>query len=355
MSDKVRVTIVLPLPPELVERIASVSDRLEVTQLSGMQRLMYREGRPLWPGYNEPPPTGETEEEARAVLEPVLRETEVILGNPVVPASILERAPRFRWLQLTSAGADRLIDSDLVRSPTVTVTTASGIHATPISEYVIGAMITFAKSFQRSFRAQQERTWRPYWPRELEDATVGILGLGAIGGRVAELARALGMRVLAVRRSAERRATGTEAGHPSVDELLPLSDLPYVLAESDYVVLAVPLTEESRHMIGAEELRAMKPTAVIVNIARGPVIDQDALIAALKSGEIAGAALDVTDPEPLPPESELWGMENVMITPHISGGTPRYMERAIDLFCDNLGKYLAGEPLRNVVDPDRGY
>jgi phosphoglycerate dehydrogenase-like enzyme len=149
--------------------------------------------------------------------------------------------------------------------------------------------------------------------------------------------------------------TGAEAGTPFVDEMFPPSELAAFLAESDYVVLAVPLTAESRHLIGEAELAAMRPTAVIVNIARGAVIDQDALVKALKAGRIGGAALDVTEPEPLPPDSELWGLENVMITPHISGGTPRYMDRAIGLFCDNLRRYLAGEPLRNVVDPKRGY
>ena len=180
----------------------------------------------------------------------------------------------------------------------VTVTTASGIHATPISEYVIGAMLAFAKGFPKAFRAQQERVWRPFWPEELEDKTVGVLGVGAIGARVVKLAKALDMRVLAMRRSAERRMTGDEAGG-GVDEMLPPSDLPYLLAESDYVVVALPLTPESRGLIGEAELRAMKPNAVIVNIGRGAIIDEAALVRALKEGWIAGAALDVFKQEPL--------------------------------------------------------
>ena len=138
-------------------------------------------------------------------------------------------------------------------------------------------------------------------------------------------------------------------------EFLPPSELPYLLGESDYVIVAVPLTDESRRMIGETELRLMKPTAVLVNIARGAVIDEAALIRALKEGWIAGAALDVFEQEPLPAESEIWKLPNVLLTPHISGGTPRYMDRAVDLFCDNLRRYLAGQPLRNVVDPERGY
>jgi phosphoglycerate dehydrogenase-like enzyme len=356
MPDSLRVTIALPLEPALLDAIRAVSDRILLTHLTRTQRLVYRDGRPLWAGYHEPVGADdEGEDEARAALAPILRETEVLLTNPIVPDAILDRAPALSWLQLTSAGVDRLLNSDVVRLGQVKVTTASGLHAVPISEYVIGAILAFAKGLPKAQRAQQEHVWRPYWPRELEGATIGIVGLGAIGGRVAELARALGMCVLGVRRSCPRRMTGAEAGEPSVDELLSPADLDYVLSESDYLVLAVPLTDESRHMIGEAQLRLMKPTAVIVNIARGAVIDQDALISALKEDRLGGAALDVTEPEPLPPDSELWTLDNALITPHISGGTPRYMERAIDIFCDNLRRYLAGEPLRNVVDPARGY
>jgi len=175
--------------------------------------------------------------------------------------------------------------------------------------------------------------------------------MGAIGSRVAALAHAFGMEVLAIRRSAGSRHKGD--GH--VSEFMPPSELPYLLGESDYVVVAVPLTDESRHMIGEQELRSMKPTAVIVNIARGAVIDEPALVRALKEGWIAGAALDVFEQEPLPEDSDLWKLPNVLLTPHVSGGTPRYMERAVDLFCDNLHHYLDGLTLRNAVDPERGY
>ena len=356
MADKVRVTVVLPISPAMLESIRGVSDRLDVVSLSQMQRLVYRDGKPLWAGYAEPAPDGsESEEDARAVVNGVLTETEVLLGNPVVPNDILQRAPKLKLVQLTSAGADRLIDSELARSDRVSVTTASGIHAVPIGEYVIGAMIAFAKGFPRAFRGQQENTWRPYIASELEDATVGILGLGAIGRHVAKLAKGFGMRVIATRRSQEKRMSGAAAGEQYVDEMFARDEIPVMLGECDYVVVAVPLTEESRHLIGEAELSAMKRNAVIVNIARGAVIDQQALIRAVKNGVIGGAALDVTDPEPLPPDNELWRLDNVMITPHISGGTPKYMDRAIELFCDNLRRYLAGEPLRNLIDAERGY
>jgi D-2-hydroxyacid dehydrogenase (NADP+) len=353
--DHVKVTLALPVAAELAQMIQAVDARLEVTALSRAQRKAWREGRPLWVGYAEPPaPNDESEEEAQAGLASILAQTEVILSNPIVPADIVSRAPQLRWLQLTSAGVDRLLEAPVVQSH-VKVTTASGIHAAPISEYILGAMIAFAKGFPRALRAQRDHAWQPFWPQELEGKTAGIIGLGPIGRRAALLCRALGMRVLALRRSATQRAEGPAAGVEGVDELLPPSDLRYLLSESDYVVVAAPLTPESRGMIGEEELRVMKPSAVIINIARGPIIDEAALVGALKEGRIAGAALDVFDHEPLPPESGLWGLENVLLTPHISGGTPRYMERAVELFCDNLRCYLAGEPLRNVVDPARGY
>lgn len=350
------VVITVGLEEGLLEQVRAVDPRLRVTLLSREERQVYRGGRPLWVGYGErrEGPSRQELQEAEESLARVLAQAEVLFTPPLMPADILSRAPRLRWVQLTSAGVDRLLGSDLARSP-VLLTTASGIHAVPIGEYVLGAMIAFAKGFPRSLRRQALRRWEPYWADELYGRTVGIVGLGAIGGYVARLARALGMRVLATRRSTSRRSPGQQAGLPDVDELLPPGELPYLLSQSDYVVIAVPLTPQTRGMIGEEELRSMKPTAVIVNIARGAVIDEGALVRALREGWIAGAALDVFRQEPLPPESELWELENIMVTPHIAGGSPRYMERAVELFCDNLRRYLSGQPLRNLVDRERGY
>jgi phosphoglycerate dehydrogenase-like enzyme len=274
-------------------------------------------------------------------------------GGEVPVKTIRDAAPRLKWIQLTSAGADRMLNSGFVEQG-ITVTTVSGLHATPIGEFIIGAMLQWAKGAPRTMRAQLRHEWTRFAPTELYGKTVGIVGIGHIGAEAARLAKAFGCRVIATRRSATAAETADHAGAPA-DEILPSSELPRLLAESDYVVLCVPLTNDTRGLIGEKELRLMKPSACIVNIARGPVIVEDALVAALREGVIAGAALDVFEHEPLPAESPLWDMENVIITPHISGGTEIYNQRAAAIFADNLRRYLSGEALRNVVDPARGY
>ncbi|HXG41262.1 MAG TPA: D-2-hydroxyacid dehydrogenase [Dehalococcoidia bacterium] len=348
------VVIALGIAPELLERIRAVDGRLKVSVLTRAQRQAYRGGRSLHIVYRESPePSQEDQEEAHRSLLSLLGEAEVLLSSPIVPPDLPQLAPRLRWLQLTSAGVDRLLESPVLRSG-ITVTTASGIHAVPIGEYVLGAMLALAKGFPQAMAAQRERAWRPYLPDELHGKTVAIVGLGAIGREVARLAKALGMRVLACRRSCQEPQERPPDA-PEVDLLLPPSHLPQLLAEADYLVLAVPLTPETRGLIGRQELASMRQGACLINVARGPVVDEDALVEALRSGHLGGAVLDVFSQEPLPADSDLWGLPNVLLTPHISGGTPRYMERAVDLFCDNLRRYLAGEPLRNVVDPLRGY
>ncbi len=345
------VVIALGLAPELVDRVRALDPRLKVALLSREQRHLYRAGRTIWHGYSETVEAETTaDEEARRSLEAVLKDAEVLFTMPAVRPDILTLAPGLRWVQLASAGAERLLDSELVRRG-VTLTTASGIHAVPMGEFVLGLMLSFAKGLHKALRAQLKGLWQTYLADELSGKTVGIVGLGAIGGQVARLAKAFGMRVIATRRSATRRQE--RAGE--ADELVPPGDLPYLLSESDYVVVAVPLTAETRHLIGEKELRAMKPSVVIINVSRGAVVDEAALVRGLQEGWIAGAALDVFAREPLPPDSPLWTMDNVIITPHVAGSMPGYMERAVELFCDNLRRYLAGEPLRNVVDVRRGY
>jgi phosphoglycerate dehydrogenase-like enzyme len=350
MAD-VNVVITFGLDRELVERIREVDRRLRVFVLSPAQRRLFRGGRPVWRRSSElPQGMEESEEEARRALDEALAEVEVLFTLSTMPTDLLSRAPRLKWIQLTSAGADRLVDRGLFQSG-IAVTTASGIHVTPIGEYVLGVMIMLAKGWPHLFRAQEKREWARLAPKELEGKTVGVVGLGSVGQEVARLTKLLGMRVLGMRRS----GVPLESGEYLVDEIFGPLDLLHVLSQSDYVVLALPLTEETHHLMGELAFQSMKPSAYLINVSSGAVVDEAALVRALKVGLIAGAGLDVFESEPLPPESELWRLHNVIISPHIAGETPHYNERAVALFCENLRRYLADEPLLNLVDPQRGY
>lgn len=285
----------------------------------------------------------------RQEIETVLDEVEIAAGG--LPRELVALAPNLRWMQQWGAGADWLMRTPEARRKDFILTNASGVHAIPISEHILAFMFAFARGLHHSIRAQQRHDWSRSKGRaafELAGSTVILIGVGAIGERTAEMAAALGMRVLGVRRDPTVPAKGVEAMY-GPGELLPL------LPQGDFVVLTVPLTYETRGMIGERELRAMKDTAIVINTGRGGTIQQDALIRALQEGWIGGAGLDVTDPEPLPADSPLWDMENVIITPHNSGGTPKYNERAMAIFLDNLRRYLSGQPLQNVVDKELGY
>jgi len=271
---------------------------------------------------------------------------EVMLALRVLP-ELKSLAPRLRWLQLVSAGTDHLPD---IGGWGVLVTNASGIHAATMGEYVFGSILAFTKGLFASYDNQHQRQWRrfEFTPAELDGKTMGIVGLGHIGLQVARLAHAFGMRVLAIKRS-------PSATPPDVDLLLSPGHLYDLLRDSDFVVLAVPLTGETRHLIDEAALRAMKASAYLVNVSRGGVVAEGTLARALSERWIAGAALDVFEREPLPADSPLWDLSNVLITPHNAGRTERYNERLASLFADNLRRYLAGRPLANVVDLTRGY
>ena len=285
-----------------------------------------------------------------------LREAEVLCSY-WVPGNWRELAPHLRWLQAAGAGVDELQPTGILDvNSGIVVTTAVGINATTIGEYVFGSMLMFNRTWPEMVRLQDRHIWprSANWyklgGRELENQTLGIVGLGNIGRRIAQLGKAFGMRVLGTRRTAH-----SVEKDPDVDQIFPLAQLRDMLHQSDYVVLAVPLTSETNKLIGEAELRAMRPHTYLVNVARGRVIDEAVLIRALREGWIAGAGLDVAVEEPLPPDSPLYSMPNVILTPHISGVSIHYGERLTELFADNLRRYRAGEPLRNRYDPTRGY
>jgi phosphoglycerate dehydrogenase-like enzyme len=289
---------------------------------------------------------------------------EALRNNPAVdvvcsfrpPVETANLAPNLRWIALPSAGAERVVAQGLVQPEGPVVTTANGVHAIPIGEFVLGLMLQWARNWPELNALRREHAWPDHarWERlrgtELHGATLGVIGLGAIGRQVARFGRVLGMHVVAARQSAQPGATDRD-----VDVLLPSGAIGELLAQSDYVVIAVPSTPATHHLLGHEQLARMKPTAFLVNIARGQIVDEGALTAALTSGRLAGAGLDVFEEEPLPPESPLWGMPNVILSPHISGATNRYSERFTDLFLENVRRWRAGEPLLHRVDPARGY
>jgi D-2-hydroxyacid dehydrogenase (NADP+) len=316
---------------ETLRRIANVSSKVRVTDASAPMMAEIR---------------GEVTEKEK--LDRILAEAEVIFGL-LLPRNLLSRAPKLEWIQMMSAGVDRLRETDIWQTG-VTITGVSGIHASPIGEFVLGLMLMFAKGMTQSLVLKQKHEWRRYMPTLLRDKTVGIVGLGHIGSEVARLSKVFGMKVIATRRSARKSGKAK-----NVDALLPSSQMEEILAESDYVVLCLPLTSETRHIIGENEFRSMKPGSRIINIGRGDLIDEEALIRALDEKRIAGAGLDVTAIEPLPPDSPLWDMENVILSPHVSGGMEGYMAEATELFCDNIRRYLEGKRLRNVIGRKKGY
>ncbi|MGH7915923.1 MAG: D-2-hydroxyacid dehydrogenase [Candidatus Binataceae bacterium] len=282
------------------------------------------------------------------------------------PDDLMRNSPQLKWIQLLSAGADHLMRGQVAERKQVAVTTASGIHATPIAEYTIGSMLAFAHGFHITSRSQFHREWkRDNFMRTLDSMrgkTLGVVGYGSIGRETARIARALGMDVLALKRDpATREDPGWNP--PGVGD--PAGELPRrfygpeecapMLAESDYITVTLPLTESTRKFVGRAEIAAMRPQAYLVNIGRGEVIDQAALIDALRANRIGGAGLDVFEHEPLEAESPLWDMENVILTPHMSGAHKNYNTDAARLFADNLGRFRRGEPLFNLVDRALGY
>lgn len=280
--------------------------------------------------------------------------------------SDLKRLPRLRWLQVQWAGVEFLLDHP-VRHSSVIVTTSSGVHATPIAEHVFALLLALVRHvpLMLSYQAKAEwprRAWNLFRSPELRGMTLGLVGYGSIGREIGRLGAAFGMKVLACTRSGQRTPDmgWREPGVGDPDGSIPVAwyasrHLLEMLPQCDVVVLAAPLTHENRGLIGREALAAMKPTAYLINVARGALVDQEALAEALQARRIAGAGLDVTEPEPLPPDSPLWRLDNLIISPHVSASTPEWERRVCDLFAENLRRYVAGEPLWNQVDWERGY
>jgi phosphoglycerate dehydrogenase-like enzyme len=273
---------------------------------------------------------------------------------------ILARAPRLSWVHSATSGVERALTTSALERGLV-VTNARGVFSRPIAEYVVMMILAVSRRLPQLLELQRERTWQPLEGAELRDVTVGIVGLGSIGRAVGALVTAFGCRVVAVRRRSGTIDSGPgEEGVPSIGELMldrvggPES-LPDLLAESDFIVLAAPLTAETEDMINEETLAMVKPGAWLINVARGRLVDERALIRALRDGPLGGAVLDTFRDEPLPPMSSFYDLDNVIVTPHTAWSSGRVLDRSVELFCDNLRRFARGEPLLNVVDPAAGY
>jgi phosphoglycerate dehydrogenase-like enzyme len=274
---------------------------------------------------------------------------------------LLARAPRLTWVHSATSGVERAL-TPASRERGLVVTNARGVFSRPIAEYVLMMILAVSRRLPQLLELQRERTWQPLEGTELRDVTVGIVGLGSIGRTVATLAASFGCRVVAVRRHSELESTprsaddeGPLAAELRLDRVGGPETLPELLSESDFVVLAAPLTPETEDLINADTLAMVKPGAWLINVARGRLIDERALLRALRDGHLGGAVLDTFRDEPLPPMSSFYDLPNVIVTPHTAWSSGRVLDRSVELFCDNVRRFAGGEPLLNVVDPDAGY
>ncbi len=307
-----------PLTPEELEQVRAVSPDLEIVNAL-------------------------TEEEALAAIPQA-----VGMYGDLTPA-LLERAESLRWLQTPVAGLERYMFPELAKSDVV-VSNMAKIYSDMIADHAFCFILMFARGIHLYMRRQIRGEWRKGTPvRHLGDCTLGVIGLGGIGSELARRGKAHDMRVIAV----DARPDAAPGRNLELDALWPQERLHDLMAESDFAVSCVPQTPETVGLIGAAEIGRMKPSAYLINISRGVVVKLDALVAALESGGIAGAALDVYETEPLPAEHPLWKMENVILTPHVAADNPHVPQRRIDTLRDNLRRYLAGETPRNIVDKRR--
>ena len=336
----VKVLLAIRVDPHQVARIAAVSPRLQVTYLP---KLLPADG-------TLGDPEDRTAGPGRASRwRRLLAEAEVMLGfDWEDPGTLLRRAPRLRWVQADSAGIGEFVAAHGLVDYRLQLTTASGVHGQPIGEFVLAGLLHFTKQLPNLERWKSAHEWHPYTPTELAGSEVLIIGLGAIGRRVAQLCAAVGMTVTGLRRT-------TAPPPPGVSHLLSQADLDGRLPDFPFVVLAAPLTPQTFHLLDRARIERLRRGAVVINVGRGALIDEEALSAALAGGALGGAVLDVFETEPLPSHSPLWGLPNVVISAHSCGAVAEEPARIVDIFIDNLSRYLAGRPLRNLYQADRGY
>jgi len=281
-----------------------------------------------------------------------LSDVEVLLRGPMPQAHfdrLLGRCPSLMWVHSATAGVERVLTPTALERG-LAITNARGVFSDPIAEYVLMMVLAVSRRLPQLLELHRERTWQPLEGREMADVTIGVVGLGSIGRRVAELSLQFGSRVVAIRRRA-----GDAADVPGLSEVLSPERLPELMAQSDFVVLALPLTPDTTDLFDAQMLAHAKPGAWLINVARGALVDERALVRAVRDGQLGGAVLDAFREEPQPADSELYQTPNIIVTPHTSWSSRRVLDRSIELFCDNLGRFARGEPLFNLVDAGAGY
>lgn len=337
--DRVPILIGVDLAPEYVNQIWTVDPRIEVLYDPELV------GRPRF-ACDHHGPVERTPEQEKRWLE-MLARCEVLLGlGSSQHEGLLDLAPRLKWIQSTSAGVGQRARRLGLTESGVLVTTASGIHATALAEFVLMAMLWFVKDGPYLAEEKRRKHWQRYTGGELNGRALAVVGLGSIGQEVARLGRCFGMRAIGTKRDTE----SVSPGEVGVETLYATTELQIILGKADFVVLSTPHTVETEGLIDEDELNAMKPGSVLVNIARGAIVDEEAMVRSLQSGHLGGAVLDVAAVEPLPASSPLWEMENVLICPHSGSNVDSENRELTRLFCDNLRLYLAGETLKNVLD-----
>lgn len=336
--EPINVLFTMPFEKPLIEKIKAVSPQIRVIQ-------------------------HRVEEEAD--LPEDLEHIDVMYGSGALPQP--HKVPRLRWVQLHSAGVNHIVEHSLFQTTEIAFTNASGVHAINIAEYVLAQILAFAHHLPSMFEDKHtkiwtDQRWNRYVCREVYGSTLGIVGYGAIGRQLARIASGLGMEILAVKRDMRTLSDRTFAvpgtGDPDGEiprRFYPVEALDSFLGLCDYVAILAPLTAKTHRLFDTQAFEAMKTTAILINVARGGLVDEAALIAALQDGRIAGAALDVFEDEPLAENNPLWTLDNVIISPHIAGLTPHYDARCIELFAENLRRFISREPLINLVSREFGY
>ncbi len=344
-AERVDVLIASYLEDALVERIRAARDDIHVHYrpdlLPPPRFAADHTGGPFQRGADD-----------EATWQELLRSATVLFDFDYLrPSNLLEHAPRLRWVQATSSGIGGFLRHTGLDATDITFTTAAGIHGRPLAEFVLWATLSIAKNYLQARSQQRTETWRRFHGGELLGSTLLMVGMGGIGRAVAGMLRPFGVRVLGVKRDTD----GVDPDSLGVDAIVPWRELDRVLPEADHVVLACPLTPETEGLFGAARLALCKPGSSLINVGRGGLVDSEALLEALDRGQLAGAVLDVTDPEPLPAGHPLWQHERVIVFPHSASTSVCENARLTDLFCDNLNRFMEGRALRNVYERGRGY